>query len=95
MSFLFTVLPLSLALSSNGLALCPQAKSTSVSLLCAAICFNCTVVHDRANGGWVPVIKQSGDFKHFCSFLEQSLSLGNRQFKFWTTSFSAASMGTF
>lgn len=42
------------------------------------ICFNCTVVHDRANGRQVPVIKQSGEFKHLRSSLEQSVSLDNR-----------------
>ena len=74
----FIVFPTMPGTSFNRLALCPQAKSTSGSLLCATICFNCTVEHDRANDRWVPVIKQSGDFKHFHSFLEQSLSLGNK-----------------
>lgn len=64
--------------NSHRLALCPQANFTSVSLFYPTICFNCTVVHDRANGREIPVIKQSGEFKHFRSFLEQSVSLDNR-----------------
>lgn len=76
--FLFICVFPRLVLLSNRLALCPQAKFTSVSLFYPAICFNCTVVHDRANGRQVPVIKQSGEFKHIRSFPEHSVSPDNR-----------------